>query len=503
MKRVLCVYLPHWPLQRLRHEQAALRDKQVAVVGQRGRAQKVTDCCAHACRAGVRPGMTLAEAMAVAPMLSAHVEDPESDLRALTRLAEWCGCFGPTVGLEEMAAPSSLLIDVTGCTGNHGGEEQFLAHVADEFSANGWQVRVALAETVGAAWALAHGSASAQVVAPPGKIEELLLPLSVATLRLPVEALQHLAVLGVERISQLLVLPRASLSDRFGSGVLQRVDQAFGRLAEPIVRYRAVPEVLASCSFEYPVDQREIVYRALDGLLQRLEEQLQQRCQGARRLECRLYVEDGPPVCIEIELHRPGRCAQRLGKLLQTKLERVELAAPLSGLCVRVPLEEPLTEQQLEMFDGNACERDREFSALIDGLSSRLGRDAVTVVRLVADAQPELACRFEPATRDRTANAPPALDEKTLQHRPLQVWPTPLPIQVLAVAPEGLPHVIRSAEGEYTVRQSWGPERIETGWWRGQDIHRDYYVVETHLGARLWIFRQHDDDRWFWHGCFD
>ena len=83
------------------------------------------------------------------------------------------------------------------------------------------------------------------------------------------------------------------------------------------------------------------------------------------------------------------------------------------------------------------------------------------------------------------------------------VWPVPSPIQVLAVFPAGAPCRFVWLGREYTVRRSWGPERIETGWWRGHDVQRDYYTVETHLGTRLWLFRRHEDKHWFLHGCFD
>jgi hypothetical protein len=147
----------------------------------------------------------------------------------------------------------------------------------------------------------------------------------------------------------------------------------------------------------------------------------------------------------------------------------------------------------------------------------------VTFARLVADPQPEYACRFEPAiAHSETAVSTigkPSRKREVREHRfrcgtvsrpchldayrPLQVWPIPLPIHVLAVFPAGTPCKFLWLGKEYTVRDCWGPERIETGWWRGCDIHRDYYIVETHLGTRLWLFREHKDQRWFLHGSFD
>ena len=101
-------------------------------------------------------------------------------------------------------------------------------------------------------------------------------------------------------------------------------------------------------------------------------------------------------------------------------------------------------------------------------------------------------------------------------HRPILLWPVPQPIQVLALFSTGATEVPARFvwQGkEYAVSLWWGPERIATGWWRGSavrgadrrngDVQRDYYQVETDIGARLWLFREHQDNRWFLHGCFD
>ncbi len=184
---------------------------------------------------------------------------------------------------------------------------------------------------------------------------------------------------------------------------------------------------------------------------------------------------------------------------------------------------ELLPEHQFELFEDDAS-RLEELGDLIDRLASRFGRETVTFARLVDDCQPEYACRFEPAlsplkkgtgplgllqnqVENQGAERPSPLFQgapTTLAgHRPLQVWPSPMPIHVLAAFPAGIPLKFLWRGQEYTVRQAWGPERIETGWWRGRDVQRDYYTVETHLGTRLWLFRRQQDMRWFLHGCFD
>jgi protein ImuB len=167
---------------------------------------------------------------------------------------------------------------------------------------------------------------------------------------------------------------------------------------------------------------------------------------------------------------------------------------------------EPRRDYQDGLFE---TERPPEsLSALIDYLSNRLGREAVTHARLVPDPQPEYACRFEPVLQlpTRKPAATRGVTEtpcRPIGRRPLRLCPTPQPLPSATVAGRGGPLLRFRWEGEeYRVRQLWGPERIATGWWRGTDVLRDYYMVETDGGNRFWMFRRVVDDRWFWQGGY-
>src|SRR5207237_475258 len=161
----------------------------------------------------------------------------------------------------------------------------------------------------------------------------------------------------------------------------------------------------------------------------------------------------------------------------------------------------PITGRQDELFESDAANGE-ELSALIDRLSVRVGREAVTRVVLVPDPQPEYVCRFEPLVgpacragpegeapsgRDITSPAeavspgparqagPTGAGElRVFVHRPLRLLPEPAAIEVVSVVPDGPPIRFWWAGADYQVAHSWGPERIETGWWRGRDVRRDY-----------------------------
>jgi SAM-dependent methyltransferase len=79
----------------------------------------------------------------------------------------------------------------------------------------------------------------------------------------------------------------------------------------------------------------------------------------------------------------------------------------------------------------------------------------------------------------------------------------PRSVAVVSIFPGGSPQRFEWRDRHYLVERSWGPERIETGWWRGDDIRRDYFIVEATTGERFWLFRNLIDGSWFLHGAFE
>src|SRR5262249_12417046 len=154
--------------------------------------------------------------------------------------------------------------------------------------------RLAIADTVGAAWGGSRYGRTPYVI-PPGETERALPALPLAALRLPLDALHLLRQLGIERVSQLLALPRESLPTRFGSLVLLLLDQALGHLPEVIVPHSPLPDVQERCTFAYPTDRLDTLSLVLDRFVERLHEDLKSRNQGPRQVACWLHHEAAPP----------------------------------------------------------------------------------------------------------------------------------------------------------------------------------------------------------------
>ncbi len=469
-------------------------------------------CSAQARRHGVRADMPLAEAAALIEKVEdSHIEahDPTADRQSLRQLAQWCEQFSPIVGMETGEEPSSLLLDVTGLGGLFGGESSLAGQVAEKFRRRGYAVRLAIADSIGAAWALAHFAETPAVVTDPGSSFEALGALPVEALRLPDATADLLNELGVHEIGQLSWLPRSSLSSRLGSELGRRLDQAQGLIEEIIAADRPTQEPEARWSLEHPTDDRRMLEQILARLVERVAEVLARQDRGALALECRLDGEGNTPVRISVGLYRPTAEPQHLMELVATQLERLMLPGPVSEVHVRATIGAPLTNRQHELFAAPAGHKPGQLAMLVDRLSSRLGRKCLVGAHLQADAQPERACRFVPLTGcdpKRRKSRPATRTDRLVpgpSERPLRIQTPPQAVHVVAVAPDGPPACFHYQNCRHRIVRHWGPERIETGWWRGRSVRRDYYRVETSTGCRFWLFRRQSDGKWFLQGSFE
>ncbi|WP_425614342.1 DNA polymerase Y family protein [Anatilimnocola sp. NA78] len=486
MTRILCIRFPNWPVQRLFNARPQLKRRDVAVYEERKGRRIVASN-----KLDVLPGMPVAEAGNVQLVLY----DPLADLRTLERIAEWCEQFSPVVGLEEGERPSSLFLDITGLAPIFHGEEALAERVFRAFARRGLVIYLTIADSVGAAWGATLREASLCIVEPGDR--QTLASLPVEALRLSPPIVPLLKELGIQQVGQLLALPRDSLLARFGQQLLNRLDQATGDRPEPIAIHRAVPDMIAERQFEDPVESRSFLEGVLAELVSDVSRELVARQHGAIQLECKL-VSAKDNVHLLVGLFEASNNPRHLLELLRTRLERCVLPGPVVSIRLAVLLSARLVYRQRELFASNH-DRERELALLIDRLSSQLGREAVLRPALAADAQPEYAYRYEILAGN--VKRPAATDKRKLPDRPLLMEPRPIQLEVLSIALEGPPMQFRFQGEQHRTRQSWGPERIQTGWWRGQYIRRDYYRVESEQGRRYWLFRSRG--KWFLHGIFD
>jgi len=515
--RRLCLCMPFFAADRARRDSAIASqrcDTPLVLTGRAGASVVVHCVDEHAARLGLRAGMTLGQAHAIAPHLTALPHDPQRDRTALHRLARWAVRFSPLV---EAVEPDTLLLDITGCQRLFSGEGNIARQAVEGLRRMGFFTRAAIADTVGAAYALAYcglgrltpaGSRGHAydpddpVIVPPGQTEAYLAPLPPAALRLDAAVTARLDALGVRTIGDLLKLPRAALPARFGPQLVLRLQQALGEVFEGVATH--VPEDVphVRLSFEHAAHELPQLLPAAEHLLSELFTQLGQRDLALRRLDCVLYFEHMPPRVLSIALSRPSRSTAHVQQLLAQRLEPIDLFAGVCGLMLVAQETAHWRPGQVELFESRAPEQEEELGHLIDRLVARLGPDAVVRTELLDDYQPEAAFRYVSVSEAGSKSCTTGQNPPTACPRPVQLLARPVPIRVIALVPDGPPTWFAYRGREYVVAAATGPERLETAWWRGPDVRRDYFRVTAETGEQFWLFHALDEQRWHLHGAF-
>ena len=425
---------------------------------------------AAAAESGLAPGLPLADARAILPDLKTAEEAPADDARALARLAEWCSRYTPWVAIDPASSggEGGLLLDVTGCTHLFGGEAALLTDLLARLRCFGYEARAALAETPGAAWALARFAADKQpIVLPKGELHTALAPLPPAALRLPAERCELLARLGLTRIGDLYEIPAAALAPRFGEGLARRLDQALGKTSEPISPLAEVPPFLARRVLAEPIMTAEAIAAGLTRLLAGLCAQLEDAQAGARRLALYLYRVDGSVQQLALGTSRPSREPAHLMRLFSGHLERIDPGFGIDALALAAPESEPLSALQLALGPGNGSIKQGagSLAELIDRLNGRLGPGSVTVPAAYESHLPERAVRPADPFEGRDASSlqddspwqPWRALESTRPTRPLRLLPWPEPVEAIALLPDHPPAQFRWRRVRHKVAARRGP----------------------------------------------
>ena len=520
MRRVISLWLPSfatdlWCQARRtsarREARSAWRARPLALTrGERGR-QVLAAVNAAAAEAGLAPGLPLADARALLPALKVAELEPARD--ALGRLADWCGRYTPWTAVDggagDEGGDAGILLDVTGCARLFGGEAALLADLVARLGRLGFAARAAVADTPGAAWAVARFATDARrcsAVVPPGGARAALACLPPAALRLPSAGRELLERLGLRRVGDLYDLPPAALTPRLGGEVPRRLRQALGEAPETISPRQPVPPHLARRVFAEPIATAEDIARGLEALAIELCRRLEQAQSGARRLELALYRVDGSLWRRALGTSRPSRDPAHLRRLFAEHLDKIDPGFGIEVMTLAAPRAEPLSALQLVLrAEGPAGDTSSSSSAgglagLIDRLESRLGPGRVFALAPVESHLPERAVRAVPALEGR-----PAWRRAGRQPRPLRLLGRPEPIEAMALLPDHPPVRFRWRRVSHRVTRAEGPERLSAEWWRDDPRAaaappRDYFRVEDADGRRYWLYRAGQD--WFLHGLF-
>lgn len=446
---------------------------------------------------GINAGIVVADARAIIPSLQVLDDKPGLTDKLLNRIGEWCIRFAPFVSIDP---PDGLILDVTGCSHLWGGDTFYLAEISKRLKVRGYSVRAAMADSIGAAWAIARfGNKS--VIIESGQHTEALLPLPPAALRLDVETIERLEKLGLRQIKDFIGMPRSALRRRFGLQLIQKLNQALGQEEEVIQPIQPIEPYQERLPCLEPIVTLTGIEIALQRLLDTLCHRLQQEQKGIRIVCFKCYRADGKIEQVEIGTIHPSYNVNHLFKLFETKLSTIQPEPGIELFVVEARKVEAHSPLQEKLWNTTCGLDDIGLSELLDRIAGKVGANHIH--RYLPD---------EHYWPERSIKPASSLNEKSIttwrldRPRPIQLLSNPERIEVTAPIPDYPPMLFRYKGKLHKIIRADGPERIEQEWWLQEGRHRDYYSVEDEDGYRYWLFRAgHYSDKsyqWFIHGFF-
>jgi protein ImuB len=445
---------------------------------------------------GMYVGMAVADAKANLSdlLLIDHIPDKANKL--LLKLGLWCIRYTPIVAVDP---PDGLILDISGCTHLWTDERGYLTEIITKLRVSGYYARGAIADTIGAAWAISRFGKLTPIIGNSAQANALL-GLPPTALRLETVVLQKLYKLGFYRIESFINMPRSVLRRRFGADFLLKIDQALGIQEETIIPLvPLVPYQERLPSFE-PIKTASGIAIAIEQLLEMLCIRLKAEGKGVRKAALTCFRIDDRVEQVAIETNRATYSSRHLFKLFELQINKIEPALGIDLFLLEALKVEDVDYVQETLWIEKPGLEDILLAELLDRIAGKIGNTAIRRYLPVEQYWPERAVKTALSLSEK-----PATNWRTDRPRPLHLLSRPEQIEVMALLPDYPPKVFTYKGKRHVVEKADGPERIEREWWQDKGEHRDYYVVEDAIGQRYWLFRSghyEDSPQWFLHGFF-
>jgi protein ImuB len=529
----LCAYFPEWSIDVTRRKLRAQNPQQnplaILLTTQHAQHLVVARACYNAQRAGVRPMMPLPVARALTPEDHTYSEpfDPIRDADALTNLTVWCLKFSPLVGLDtelhkaklqnELSTLSSLhygiTIDLTGTERIHKDLTTFSHTIHNTFKNT---ARVALAPTIGGAWALSRtGQTSPSVALSLPALKDAVYELPVYALRIDRAVVTLLHDVGIYTIGQLLELPRHSLASRFGKHTVYRLSQLLGAIEERFYTVTPTKRYIQQKVFEPPLVHRRAITLAIEHLFTTLLQSLKRDHATAQLFSLTLTDTGSNTIRKELPLASASNDPCHLAAIMQPIIDSLNFCGELREILLEAHNIVSTHQQQHSFtsdtqYDSHVIQR--SYNELLNSFTVRIGKDRITRAHCTHSHIPENSFSYRSALDEKTPHRhaytihqPPVV--YGLRERPPVLFATPEPITTIAMLPDKPPSWIRWRNTTLSIISGMGPERIAPEWWRG-DLQRDtfserdYFTIQDTSGRWLWVFREQRNQAWFIHGVW-
>lgn len=476
MPRILSIWFPQLPLDRLVRMDDPQLSGPFAITTEERNAWQIAYPNSDAIKAGVTTGLPLTDARAICPDLLTEQSNPVRERLLLRALWRWADCLSPRVALN---APDGLVLDITGCVHLFGGEKDMGTFALTKLTDLSVAARIGIADTKGAACALARYSDDNPAIAMPGQTRTALKSLPITALGLPQKTVSDLARTGLTKIEQLYEIKSAELARRYGLDLIKALGMATGQAPDPVTPKSADPLYAARMTLPEPIG----LITDLEGVLERLAtavcKRLLQDQKGARQFQLTVRCVDTGDHILRVGFTTPcfspdpvlRQFIHPLGKL------KIEYGADWFRLSARHI--EPIRFQQTSI--GEEVKQADERARLIETLGNRIGFDRVKTFAPCDSHLPEHEYQLI-----ETVGAAQQNWEPPPKRRPLRLFQPPEYLRV--ETPGRPPRAFFWRRLLFTTAHASGPERLTPRWFADEDLRtRDYWTVQTKEGRRLWL----------------
>jgi protein ImuB len=474
----LGLYFPHLPLAVFSADETF-----PLAVTRRDKGREIIDRCNQlAQEQGITAGMPLNTALSLSSDLQVCERDRQCEQQMLENLADWGWQYSSRISFD----PLLLLLEVGSSLKLFGGIELLLGAMREHPPlADGFQY-----------WAVAASPAAASLLArfrpgscitQPGRLSRQLadIPLRYLTRQRAVREL--IKGIGLSSVGDCLQLPKPELARRAGTEFVLLLDKLLGKAPDPRPLWKPSEVFEQRLLLLHDISHSGALLFPARRLLESLGVFLRARDAVTQQLRWQFLHRDTAPSVLQQGLLEPGRDVERILEIFCQSLERLILPEAVVEIILQVDEWQAVQKQTDEMFTHASTHQD---SAFLDRLRARMGDDAIQAVRVLPDHRPESAWEYrEPVLPEHSVSA-------TQSHQyaqPAWLLPQSLPLPLR----QGMP----CYQGQLQLQGK--SQRIESGWWDGHDVQRDYYRAINPAGRKCWIYRDRQSGNWFLQGFFD
>ena len=493
MPKVLSIWFPQLPLDRLARRGDPRLAGAFAIASRVKRSWSLSHVNEIARENGLAPGLPLSDARAVCPDLAVEPADEAREAALLRSLGHWADFLSPRIALDP---PDGLLLDISGCTHLFGGERPMAEHAQIRLESMRITSAAGIADTKGAAWALARFGGRPVNIVEPGRMLEALEELPLAALNLPMRLVADLSRTGIRTIGQLNAIKPAEVASRFGTGLTDSLARVLGGAPDPLRLQSPRTAYAARMTLPDPIGLADDLENALRRLADSVCKRLRDAQCGGRRFRLAVGCIDSKERTLTIGFARPCNSPPAIVEQFSAPLRKLKIEFGADRFRLSAAHVEPVQARQLTLDSEVRCKNDADH--IVSTLGNRLGFDRVR--RFVAGDShlPEKEYETVEAMNCRSDLNWQASPRK----RPLRLYKLPEPLRILE--PGRPPNRFEWRGQGFDTKSAAGPERLNLEWWQGEAATRDYWRVQTRNGPRLWLltYPARKSGDWFVAGRF-